>query len=123
MLVSHVGVNASEGVREQLGRSLSIMFKKTMLAVAAACLVGLAMPSEAKADHCRHGGYGGGYHHGPSFYGGGYGYGRPAFYPRPYYRAPLYGGYGGYGGYGRGASFYYGRGGFGGSRGGLWIGF
>lgn len=97
------------------------MFKRGLIAMVAACVIGLVGASQAKADPgCRHGhgGYGGfrghhGHYHGyryrPYFV-------RPYYAPPPVYYVPppVY--------YGRGTSFYYGTGPWG-NRGGLFIGF
>lgn len=94
------------------------MVRKNLIAVVAACVIGLAGASQAKAGGppCGHGGYGGPWG-GVGFYPAypvppvyGYGY-RP--YVRPYY-GPAF--------YGPGVGFQYGSG-CRGSRGGIWIGF
>lgn len=105
------------------------MFKRGMIAMAAACVIGLVGATQAKADG--HGYWGGGGHHGGHYghhhghyqhgYGHHHGYyhhgdyhhhhhGHYHSYSRPYCAPPTY--------YGRGAAFYYGNRG-----GGLYFGF
>lgn len=90
------------------------MFKKLILGVAAACLIGLAVPATASANpYCgprHHHSYGG--YYGRQYYGG------PRFYTQPNYGPRFYGpGLGGSGFYLNNNPYR------GGVRGGLWIGF